>query len=339
MPQLARHALSAVAVTGLLAAAAGIAAPAAAAPAAAPPTTPCVVETLPGPAGLASEAWNTDPTGRFVIGSTMRDTGHGTEYVVLRWDQGQLVTTLPLSFVGGAVDVNAHGVMVGDGQTDGSSRPWVYRNGTFIDLPKPANSKLTFVSAINRAGDIVGYAYHDGTYEASALLWPAARPGTVEKLRGVPADVLTQDITLDGTIVGFTRELETAPRTSWVRWPDGRSAPLTVPNGRWAQVVAAQGRWAVGTVDTVDGDYFPVRWDLGTGGYIRLHPNALGATDINSRGTALSGSLVIRGNTYRSLPAPAGAQTAAGRAIANDGSIVGFSNTNGWLSAVRWTGC
>ncbi|MGC4805065.1 hypothetical protein [Micromonospora sp. DT233] len=343
MPQLARRALSAVAVTGLLATAAGVAAaPAAAAPAAptgTPPATPCVVETLPEPAGMyRADALNTDPTGRFVIGSALRVTDQGTENFILRWDRGEL-TTIPAPTGESAYDVNAHGVIVGNRQVDGTSQPWVYRNGTFVRLPEPANAQQTFVSAINRAGDIVGYAYDDDTGEASALQWPAARPGTVVKLRSTPPDVLAMDITRNGTIVGFTREEETAPRTSWVRWPGGRYAALTVPNAEWAQVVAAQGRWAVGAASLIDGDIVAVRWNLGTGGYTRLHPNALGAADINSRGTAIAGHWLIRGNTFRELPMPDGTRTAAGRAIANDGSIVGFSNTNGRVAAVRWTGC
>ncbi|WP_229399602.1 hypothetical protein [Micromonospora okii] len=337
MRDIARRALSAGAVAGLLAATAGIGASPAAA-SARPPASPCAVAPLPQPADMyRTDAYAVDPTGRFVVGGALRNTDEGGESFLLIWDRGRL-RTIANPFGEGGTDVNSRGVVIGNGQTDGRSRPWVYRNGTFAFLPlRPATAKFTFVSAINRAGDIVGYRYDDVTNVTTALRWPAARPGTVETLSGAPTGAMAIGITRNGSIVGNAGQ---EPDSNvWVRRPGGRYAELTAPGADRSTVRAAEGRWAVGEVLTTDGEQFPVRWNIRTGTFTRTAPAAQILFGVNSRGVAIGADHVVRGSTARQLPMPQGSRTAGARAIADDGTIVGFSNEAGRVSAVRWTGC
>ncbi|SIM79882.1 hypothetical protein [Micromonospora cremea] len=334
MHRLVRRALAAGAAVGLLATAAVVAAsPATAFPR--PPAPSCAIETLPQPPNMyRTEAYAIDPTGRYVAGGALRVHEESpTEAFLLLWDRGRL-TTVPWPNGDGVVDVNARGVVIGNGNADGRTQPWSYRNGVFTLLPTPSDQ--VYVSAINAAGDVVGYRFDDATGGFVALRWPASRPGTVEEL-DAPAGALALGVTRDGSIVGTASGPEYF--TGWVRHPDGRYSELTVPAAQSTQVLAAEGRWAVGRVSFSDGDQFPVRWNLRTGVYTQLDRQVYGIEDVNARGVAVGGEWVVPGPTARQLPGGGDRVTISGRAIADDGTVVGFRNTAGKVTAVRWTAC
>ncbi|MEV4656986.1 hypothetical protein [Micromonospora sp. NPDC049301] len=334
MHRLARRTLAAGATVGLLATAAVVAAsPATAFPR--PPAPSCTIQTLPQPPNMyRTEAYAIDPTGRYVAGGALRVFDESpTEAFLLIWDRGRL-RTVPWPNGDGVVDVNARGVVIGNGNADGRTQPWSYRDGVFTLLPTPWEQ--VYVSAINTAGDVVGYRYDDATGGFVALRWPASRPGTVEEL-DAPPGALALGVTRDGSIVGTASGPEYY--TGWARHPDGRYSELTVPGARSTQVVAAEGRWAVGRADLSDGDQLAVRWNLRTGAYTELDRQVYVLEDVNAGGVAVGGDRVVRGATSRQLPGGGDRLTVASRAIADDGTIVGFRNSAGTVTAVRWTAC
>ncbi|MFJ6167094.1 hypothetical protein ACIQH6_18390 [Micromonospora orduensis] len=333
MPHIARRVLSAGAVATLLATAALVAAsPATAFPR--PPAPACPIETLPQPPDMyRTEAHAIDPTGRYIVGGALRvaDEQPTTAFLLI-WDRGRL-TTVPWANGDGAIGVNARGVVIGNGNADGRTQPWTYRDGVFTLLPTPSDE--VYVSAINASGDVVGYHYVDAIGRFVALRWPASRPGTVEEL-DAPVGGLATGITRDGTIVGTVSTPEHL--TGWARRPDGRYSELTVPGAQRTQVVAAEGKWAIGRVDPRTGTQFGVRWNLRTGTYTVLDEQSYVATDINSRGVAVAGSRVIGPGISRWLESGEGVAV-GGKAIADDGTVVGFRNSAGTVTAVRWPAC
>ncbi|MFC0505369.1 hypothetical protein [Micromonospora costi] len=333
MHSIARRGLTATVVTGLLATAVAATAPATATAGTA--TRGCTISTLPYPVdAYRATADAIDPTGQFVAGSGLRVTDTGNQPLLLIWARGAL-TTVESPIVDTVADVNASGVVIGNGYGDGTGLPWRYRGGTVEPLPLPPSGGA-HATAINQAGDIVGSSQDPQTGESVALLWPAARPGTVEVL-DAPVDAVAEGINDDGTIVGTAGAFD--QWTTWLRRPGGTVQPLSVPGARITVAVAAAGRWAVGHADLGGTSTTNVRWNLRTGSYTRLSADVPWLEDVNARGVAVGADRVTAGATSRVLPG-SGERTSVGtRAIADNGVIVGFRNSFGQVTPVRWTGC
>ncbi|TDB81671.1 hypothetical protein [Micromonospora sp. KC721] len=315
MTYSARHRMLTAAVAGLLSASFAVAA-SGAATAAPRSASACNLISLPFPAdAYRGEADAVDPTGRFVAGTGLRIEEDGNQLLLLVWDRGRL-TTIESSLAGSVADVNARGVVVGNGAITGRSRPWAYRNGTLELLPAPPG--YVMAEAINKAGDIVGFVQEVDTGRTSPLRWPAARPGTYEML-DAPADAAAAGITQDGTIVGYAGEF--GAWTSWVRRPDGRVETLTVPGARWTQVHTAQGHWAIGLVDLGGQSSVRVRWDLRNGSWSRIPDKLAWVTDVNARGTVIGDEVVARGTATRILPGSGEGVNVGANAIA-DTSVI-----------------
>ncbi|WP_422771782.1 hypothetical protein ACN28C_01235 [Plantactinospora sp. WMMC1484] len=325
--------------SGYAVAASAVPAPAAPAPAvSAAPGGTCAMRTLPVPAETyRSDVTAMDPSGRFVLGSAIVRQATDT-YPVLLWDRGRLTSFDPPAPGGSPVDVNRHGVAIGNGPRDVPSPPWRYRDGRGELLPVIDPADDTTVVAVNSRGDIVGMGLTP-TNQRYGLLWPAGRPGAVQVINTPsPYSVIT-GFTDGGTVVGRTDEVET---TSWLRTPSGALRPLSGPDGdTWVTVRAASGRWAVGQ-GLQGGANAGLRWDLRTGRYTVLDPQLThDQTDVNARGTVLGGSLLQRGDTVLTLPSPAPDHVVGGRAIADNGTVAGFHNPRvpDGVRAVLWTGC
>ncbi|MBM0234396.1 hypothetical protein JNW91_22690 [Micromonospora sp. STR1_7] len=330
MTRIARRRILGGVAAGLLATSLGAAV---SGTATAAPVGACTISTLPYPTGTyRAEANAVDPTGRFVAGAALRVSDNGNQNLLLVWDRNRL-TTIESSLVTDVIDVNAGGVVVGNGWVDGIGQPWRYRDGRVEQLPVVPSAGI-FVTAINKAGDIVGHGSDVATGENFALRWPAARPGTVEVL-DAPAGAAAQGITANGTIVGNAGEW--GSWSAWVRRPNGRIDALGAPGARTAVVVAAAGHWAVGQVD-LGGTSLPyVRWDLRDGSYTAVDGQLGWVTDVNNNGVVVGGDRVARGATSRVLPGGDGAAIGA-RSISDTGTIVGFRNDDR-VTPVRWTGC
>ncbi|MEH1168516.1 hypothetical protein V6V47_24330 [Micromonospora sp. CPCC 205539] len=333
MTHTARHRMMASAVAGLLATSLGATATATAAPRG-QVVRPCTISTLPYPADTyRAEANAIDSTGRFTAGAALRVSDSGNQNLLLVWDRG-ILTTIESPLVDDAVDVNAHGVVVGDGSPESYAQPWRYRDGHVEQLPVLSTSG-TYVTAINDSGDIVGYAWDDATGQNVPLRWPAAQPGTVEVL-SAPSGATAKGITNDGTIVGTAGSF--GDWSGWVRRPNGRIDALTTPGARTTLIAAAQGPFALGQVALADGTTLKLRWDLRDGSYTMLDQRLEWLEDVNAQGVVAGGSRVVREGTSRVLPG-GGAQVPIGaRAISDTGTIVGFRNAER-VTPVRWNGC
>ncbi|MEV4655241.1 hypothetical protein [Micromonospora sp. NPDC049301] len=335
MTHIARRRMIAGVAAGLLATAVGaaVSGPATAAAGGAA-LRACTIGTLPFPADTyRAEANAIDPTGRFVAGAALRVGDSGNQSLLLVWDRERL-TSIESSIVADVVDVNARGVVVGNGWTDGIGRPWRYRDGRIEQLPVVPSGGI-FVTAVNRAGDIVGHGSDADTGQNFGLRWPAARPGTVEVL-DAPANATPQGITQDGTIVGTAGDW--GNWTGWVRRPDGRIDALTAPGARTTSVYAAEGHWAIGQVDLGDTSSLKVRWDLRDGSHTALDQRLEWLEDVNDRGVVVGGDRVVRGTTSRVLPGGGERVTIGARSVSATGTIVGFRNADR-VTPVRWTGC
>lgn len=324
------------AAAGLLATSLGVAASASAT--AAPSGAgngACRISTLPYPADTyRADASAIDPTGRFVAGAALRIGDSGNQYLLLVWD-GQRLTETESARMVDAVDVNADGVVIGNGWADnGIGQPWRYHDGRLEQLPVVPSSGI-FVSAINKAGDIVGYGSDIATGEYVALLWPAARPGTVEVL-DTPDNAMPSGITANGTIVGAAGDF--GSWTSWVRRPNGRIDALTAPGAQSTVVNAAAGHWAVGRVNLGGANPLKVRWDLRDGSYTTLDQRLEWLEDVNAKGVVVGGDRVVRGGTSRVLPGGGDGVGIGARSVSDRGTIVGFRNAERVIP-VRWTGC
>ncbi|MFG2047251.1 hypothetical protein ACGFIW_07460 [Micromonospora sp. NPDC048935] len=331
-----RRTLTGITTTGLLAASLGVAVatPATAAPRPATPGT-CKISTLPYPADTyRADANAIDPTGRFVAGSALRRGATDNQYLLLFWD-GNRLTEVAAPSMATPADVNADGVVIGNGWGEsGPGQPWRYRDGTVEQLPVVPSFTGVSVTAINKAGDIVGLGTDVNTGEYVGLRWPAIRPGAVEVL-DAPANAQPTGITDNGTIVGFGGEF--ASWTSWVRRPNGRFDALTVPGAQAAQVNTAAGHWAVGNVDLA-GSWDKVRWNLRDGSYTMLDQRLEWLGDVNAKGVVVGGDRVARGTTSRVLPGGGDRVTIGAQSISDTGTIVGFRNAER-VTPVRWTGC
>ncbi|MDG4760191.1 hypothetical protein [Micromonospora sp. WMMD710] len=335
MTRTARRRILGGVAAGLLATSLGLAVSGTATAATAGPVGACTISPLPYPADTyRADANAVDPTGRFVAGSALRVSDSGNQPLLLVWDRDQL-TTVESPTDGDVVDVNAYGVVVGNGWVNGIGQPWRYRDGRFEQLPVVPSDGI-FVTAINKAGDIVGHGSNSATGEYFALRWPAARPGTVEVL-DAPAGAAPVAITANGTIVGNAGEW--GSWSAWVRRPGGRIEALGAPGARTTVAVAAAGHWAVGQADLGgEGGPVDVRWDLRDGSYTALDPWLEWVTDVNNKGVVVGGDRVVRGATSRVLPGGGDRVTIGARSISDTGTIVGFRNGDR-VTPVRWTGC
>ncbi|MEU8181737.1 hypothetical protein AB0B86_13325 [Micromonospora sp. NPDC049047] len=337
MTHTTRRTLAGISAAGLLATVLGVAAssPATAAPRAAALGT-CKISTLPYPTDTyRAGASVIDPSGRFIAGDGLRETEDGNQYLLLFWD-GDRLTEVEAPSMATPADVNADGVVIGNGWGEGvNGQPWRYRNGKVEQLPVVPSTTGISVTAINKAGDIVGFGTDVVTDEYFVLRWPAARPGTVEVL-DAPANARPEGITANGTIVGSAGDF--GYWTSWVRRPNGRYDALTVPGAQMSYVSAAAGHWAIGHVDLPDSIWVPVRWNLRDGSYTTLDPQSPLLEDVNAKGVVVGADRVVRGATSRVLPGGSDEVGIGARSISDTGTIVGFRNGER-LTPVRWTGC
>jgi hypothetical protein len=190
-----------------------------------PPPTPwtCTVETPKTPMDLV------DPSGRIVVTNMRYNNGFPSKGPTVSVDGGPPtyvemdVVREPDVF---ATAVNAAGVIVGYSQSNefGPGVPWVRRDGRTTLLPLPVAGHVGRADTVNARGDILGSSHSPQGMEGETLLWPAARPGTVEVIETGPSGnaVALAD---DGTVIGTVRDGDGA-RVVTLWHPDGSTTLL-----------------------------------------------------------------------------------------------------------------
>jgi hypothetical protein len=304
------------------------------------PILDCDIAVLPPPAEYAEpepdafqyvQLATMDPTGRYVIGNSYRQTSGADGSVsvgVVLWDDGRPIAPPTLRGNIEAHDVNADGVVVGGGGAGPATDayPWVYRDGQKSRLPTPDGYDSAEARAINAAGDVVGVlAESDG--RQTMVVWPADDLDNPRVLEAPPErDVIVSGITEDGLVVGgyYGNQSGDWPADTGVYlWePDRSLVELPVPEGAYdVYGTAVRANWAIGEVLFEPEGPRPspgppstdtsvsLLWDLSTR-TLQPVPEIGGApnqvSDVNAAGDLLFAAppAVIRGGEAYALPDP-----------------------------------
>jgi probable HAF family extracellular repeat protein len=294
-------------------------------PAVTPPSA-CPFDLLALPSG---DAMHVDPTGTYI------------SVDVVLWHNGHQVT-MPMP--AGAANVqtngiNAHGVLVGMAQTgSGKQFAFVYRDGKATKLPALSGYSRSTAWGINAGGDIVGAAFNDG--DDVPVLWPAAAPGTVHRLRSNGTAYAIGD---DGTIVGTLGDGD----VPWVfdRHGSGHALP-TVPGAARGKAITIRGDWAGGWAGDSGSSGGPVpaaRWNLRTGAVQTFASIDGPATGVNVRGDLVNGggndgpSAIRDGKPLQLAAGPDPVTRANAAWISDDGrTLIGSLVGPGPSKAVVW---
>jgi|GEM_PF-2698071 len=306
------------------------------------PVANCTVTTLTAPAAAgAFSTWGSasvDPTGHYLVAALVKPfTLPTSEYlpgkpllVDLRTGRKTLI---PVD-EGGVAGVNASGVVIGTSGI-GTSGPktiaWEFRNGKVTLLPK-FHGVAPEPYGINARGDIIGQVGSGNN--ATSVIWPADRPGTVRAL--LPTGMLAYTITDSGMVGG---SFDDKPYVG-----DGNGNGHALPTGASdprGQVYQIRGDFGVGWgLSNVTVGIVPMVWNLATNA--RTQYAKVGLWAIASDGTVLGDTtpdgdvagarigLIGRGGVLKRLPTGvAGSPPVYVYDITADGTtIVGVRHTS-----------
>jgi probable HAF family extracellular repeat protein len=154
--------------------------------------------------------------------------GRASSGELVLWKDGSVT---PLGFRGDVGGMNADGVVVGARATEGSTRPFVYRDGVVTELGEPAARGEA--AAVNARGQVVG------TLDGRAFLY---EDGTVRDLGTLGGNAsAARAINANGAIVGQSSN-ELGQPTAFIH--DGSMRPLPGPSYSSAVAISASGRVA-----------------------------------------------------------------------------------------------
>ncbi|MEU4076204.1 hypothetical protein DEJ45_06185 [Streptomyces venezuelae] len=271
--------------------------------------------------------------------------GHGefvspwgsSDRTVLRWKNGAATAyPVPADLHDPEVTgVDRTGTMVGHGGPLGEEHAFRSRGGVLERLPEPAGTTSSAATGINDSGDIVGHVGRkrtSGTYVYTvdqAVIWPAAAPGTVVALAGLPAgQTRATGIDQDGTVLVEHTPVTTDAfdGTAVHLWRAGTARKLTLPSGtvtvRAASIAA--GRVAGTTYGRSGTEERGVLWD--TNGTPLRPEGSLSLLSVNRTGQSLgwtSGDDGVWQLDRRVTTLP----NAGLNVSADDGSVAGWSRT------------
>lgn len=161
--------------------------------------------------------------------------------------------------------VNDSGTVVGTAyqQAEGLPSAIRSRNGKMERLPELPGADASMSGGVNDHGDIVGAVETTDNDELywNPVIWPADKPGTVEKLTGLPeARAFAVGIDQDGTVLVEVDHNDSG-QVPYL-WKDGKARPLTLPDGAYDVITRgiSNGR-VIGEVAYESGDYRGVLWD------------------------------------------------------------------------------
>ncbi|AZM51524.1 hypothetical protein DMA15_02125 [Streptomyces sp. WAC 01529] len=178
-----------------------------------------------GYAGTISYGANSAKGGRAVLWKNGRFTDYGNlaDPAYRKW-----VTV---------VGVNRSGTVVGSVEREGDGFPSAVRssNGRIKRLPELPGAFASTAEGVNDRGDIVG-AMTDTEDVAKwyPVIWPADKPGTVQRLTGLPdASVVATGIDEDGTVLV---DVEHEVSEELYLWKGGTARKLAAPDNAQAYI-------------------------------------------------------------------------------------------------------
>ncbi|MET9360712.1 hypothetical protein ABZX93_07365 [Streptomyces sp. NPDC006632] len=195
---------------------------------------------------------------------------NASTYHAVRWSGGKVIDygDLPgLTATMTVSGVNRSGTLVGYTIDRDNSKAHAFRSrdGKLEALPLPSGIQSAFPTAINDAGDIVGWGYGSGG-PSIAILWPASAPGTVVKVTGgLPTAGSSRAVGIDqdGTVLvnSYPVGNGTDPNAVYL-WRVGSARKLAAPQGstRVRGDAVSQGRVA-GSASPADGRGAGILWD------------------------------------------------------------------------------
>lgn len=160
-------------------------------------------------------------------------------------------------------DMNDAGTIVGNAyQMNGFRSAVRSRDGKLERLPELPGGYSSAAEGINDRGDIVGRVEVSGADGPSfePVIWPADKPGTVEKLTGLPdTSAMADGIDQDGTVLVNVERDDSA---GLYLWKNGKATKMVFP-GKTLDYIPrgiSNGR-VIAEVDFRNGGWKSVLWD------------------------------------------------------------------------------
>ncbi len=212
---------------------------------------------------------------------------------------------------------------------------------TVTDLGVLPGGDLSFATAVNNAGHVVGYATTTG-FQQRAFIW---RGGALVDLGTLPGgDNSAANAVNDTDQVAGVSSRSSGGFGYAVSWTRGAITDLGSPNTQqlsFATGIDPAGRVVGAQRHPLGSSYLhPFRWDqTGRPRDLGLLPGNLQtvAYGTNSRGQVVGGpAFVWQDGTMTALPALTGTGGAIAKAVNGTGVIVGWSSAPGGTHAVRW---
>jgi hypothetical protein len=292
-------------------------------PRVAPQPAQCTIQSLRQPGGARAAAVQMDSTGRYVVGSTVNNRAvlwiDGTPHVLPAHPEGEVSVE----------GVNSSGVVVGNVEGKKYSSGFLYRDGRYETLGRPADSLGAIPYSINDQGVIAGQAEFGLNKHLKSLRWRVSSPSTYEVLSSSTATkfgALARAVAADGSIGGNIDDGD-GP----IIWrPDGSTyAPPSLTPDKQGKVFEFGGAYAIGWSGANNTSPNWVRWNLATNSVVaigEISPIAV-ATDGTVVGSAdnSTGSVPVlwRDDATLILPGrPGGTEGAYALDISDDGKTV-----------------
>jgi len=217
--------------------------------------------------GEFSQAQGINSTGEIVGESDISGpvgvtTSHG-----FIWRNGTMTDLLGADVpYSSAVDISDAGHVVGEmAESDGSSKQFLWRSGTRIDLPPLPGDDQSTATAVNASGQAVGTSWVAVYNQPRAVLWQSGVPRYLGSLGGGTSVGI--DINGRGQVVGWSQPTS---QGDWYwnahafLWQSGSMRDLGTLGGQYSQALSINNLGqVVGDADLANGDNRAFLWEAG----------------------------------------------------------------------------